>query len=60
MILHVILENPYCHKLSFCRNMESILIDIFLPKLNPFMVGLLYRPPNKPEFTDYQDNSLKK
>lgn len=60
MILHVILENPYRHKLNFCRNMESILIDIFLLKLNPFMVGLLYRPPNKPEFTDYQDNSLKK
>lgn len=60
MILHVILENPYRHKLNFCRNMESILIDIFLLKLNPFMVGLLYRSPKKPEFTDYQDNSLKK
>ena len=33
---------PYNHETSFCRNIESIFIDIFLPKLKPILVGVLH------------------
>ena len=32
----------YNHKTSFCRNIESIFIDIFLPKSKPILVGVLF------------------
>ena len=49
----------YNHKTSFCRNIESIFIDIFLPKSKPILVGVLYRPPDKPDFIEHLNNSLK-
>ena len=49
----------YNHKKSFCRNIESIFIDIFLPKSKPILVGVLYRPPDKLDFIEHLNNSLK-
>ena len=41
-------EHNYKH--SFCKNTESILTNIFLPKTKPVLVGILYRPPDKNDF----------
>ena len=49
----------YNHKTSFCRNIESIFIDIFLPKSKPILVGVLYQPSDKPDFIEHLNNSLK-
>ena len=49
----------YNHKTSFCRNIESILIDIFLPKSKPILLGVLYRTPDKSDFIEHLNNSLK-
>ena len=49
----------YNHKTSFCRNIESIFIDIFLSKSKPILVGVLYRPSDKPDFIEHLNNSLK-
>ena len=38
------------YKEKFCKTTESILIDIFLPKTKPILVGTLYRPPDKNDF----------
>ena len=40
----------YNHKTSFCCDIESIFIGIFLPKSKPVLVGVLYRPPGKTDF----------
>ena len=45
--------------LNFCCKIETILIGIFLPKSKPILVRKLHLPPNKPEFIEYFDNSLK-
>ena len=49
----------YNYKSSFFPNIKSIFIDIFFPKSKPISVDVLYRPPDKPRFTEYLDNSLK-
>ena len=49
----------YNHKTSFCRGTESISIDIFLTKSKLILVGVLYRPPNKPDFIEHVKNYLK-
>ena len=54
--LHVILKN---YKSSLCPNIESIFIDIFLPKSKPISVGVLHRLSDKPRLTEYLDYSLK-
>ena len=36
----------YSYKDNFCSNTESIFFDIFLPKSQPILVGILYRPPD--------------
>ena len=48
----------YNLKEKFCPNTESIFVDIFLPKSKPILVGILYRPPDKPEFLDYFNECL--
>ena len=40
----------YNYKDNFCKNTESIFIDIFLPKTKPILIGILYRPPDKNDF----------
>ena len=35
---------------NFCKNTESIFIDIFLPKTKPILIGILYRTPDKNDF----------
>ena len=40
----------YYYKHNFCKNAESIFIGIFLPKIKPVLVGILYRPPDKNGF----------
>ena len=49
----------YNHKTSFCRNIESIFTDIFSPKSKPFLIGVLYRPPENPYLIEHLNNSLK-
>ena len=51
MELHVILENHYLKLKAF--------IYKFLPKLKPYLVGMLYRPCDKLEFIEHLDNSFK-
>ena len=43
----------------FCRNIESCFIDIFLLMSKSILVGVLYRPPDKPDFMELRKNSLK-
>ena len=40
----------YNYRDNFCKNTESIFIDIFLPKTKPILIGILYRPPDKNDF----------
>ena len=49
----------YNHKTNFCRKIESIFIDIFLPKSKSVLVGVLYWPPDKLDFLEHLNNSLK-
>ena len=48
----------YDQKSSFCPNIESIFIEIFLPKSKPVLIGVLHRASGKPNFTEYLDNSF--
>ena len=52
-------SQSYNHETSFCRNTESIFIDIFLTKSKPILVGSLYRPFDKLDFIEHLNNSLK-
>ena len=49
----------YNHNTRFFRNIETIFIDISLPKSKPILVGVLHRPPEKPDFIEHLNNSLK-
>ena len=40
----------YNYRDNFCKNTESIFMDIFLPKTKPILIGILYRPPDKNNF----------
>ena len=40
----------YNYRDNFCKNTESIFIDIFLPKTKTILIGILYRPPDKNDF----------
>ena len=40
----------YNYRDNFCKNTESIFIDIFLPKTKPILIGSLYRLPDKNDF----------
>ena len=50
-------SRSYNHKTNFCRNTESILIDIFLPKSKPNLVGALYQPADKCDIIEHLNNS---
>ena len=49
----------YSDEPNICRGLKNILVNVFLPKSKPFLVGVLYRPSSKPEFIEYLDNFLK-
>ena len=55
--LHVILKYHYLIIISL--HIESICIDIFLPKSMPILVGVLYRLLGNLRFMVYLDKSLK-
>ena len=40
----------YNYRDNFCKNIESIFIDIFLPKTKPILIRILCRPPDKNDF----------
>ena len=40
-------SSAYNYRDNFCKNTESIFIDIFLPKIKPILIGILYRPQTK-------------
>ena len=42
----------YNHKTIFNNGVESIFVDILLPKTKPFTVGIFYRPPDKSKFIE--------
>ena len=42
----------YNQKPNFCINAESIFIEIFLPRSKPFLIGMLYRSPDKYDFAN--------
>ena len=54
---HIRKSPSYNHKTNFCRNTESILIDIFLPKSKPNLVGVLYQPADKSDIIEHLNNS---
>ena len=43
----------------FVLTLKAFLQAFFLLKSKPILVGLLHRPPDKPEFIEYLDNSKK-
>ena len=49
----------YNHKSTFCGHTKTIFINIFLPKSKSILVAMLHWPPNKLEFIERLDNSLK-
>ena len=49
----------YSNEPNFCGDIERVFIDIFLPKSKPILVEVLCQPPNKPEFIEHLDKSLK-
>ena len=42
----------YNQKTIFNNGVESIFVDIHLPKTKPFTVGIFYRPPDKSKFIE--------
>ena len=40
---------------SFCSNIESVLVDIYLPKSKQNLLGI-YKLPNKPDFVKHINN----
>ena len=38
------------YKDNFCKSTESIFVNIFLPKMEPMLVGILYRPSDENDF----------
>ena len=40
------------------QDLESLWVNIFLPKTKPIQVGVCYRPPNQTNFTDLLENQL--
>ena len=42
----------YNQKTIFNNGVESIFVDIHLPKTKPFTVGIFYRPPDKAKFIE--------
>ena len=47
------------YKSSFCPNIKSIFIGIFLPKSKFILVDVLYRTLDKPRFIQHLDKSFK-
>ena len=43
----------YSYKDSFCSSIESVFVDIYLPKSKPILLGILYRPPYKSDFVKH-------
>ena len=50
VILKKILAYNYKH--NFCKNTESIFIDIFLPKTKSILASILCRPPDQNDFVN--------
>ena len=48
----------YNQKPNFCINTESILIEIFLPRTKPVLIGILYRPTDKYDFVNCQERTF--
>ena len=48
----------YNRKPNFCINTENILIEIFLPKSKPVLIGILYRPPDKYDFVNHLERKF--
>ena len=46
----------YSYKDSFCSNIKSIFVDIYLSKSKSILLGILYRPPDKSDFVKYINN----
>ena len=55
------IRSPYLTIISqvFLHNIESIFIVMFLPKSKSILVGVLYRPFDKPNFIQHVNNFLK-
>ena len=41
---------PYNVRGTLLDEIENIFVDIMLPKINPILVGVVYRPPDKSDF----------
>ena len=48
----------YNRKSNFCINTENILIEIFLPKSKPVLIGILYRLPDKYDFVNHLERKF--
>ena len=47
----------YVQKSFFPREIENIFIEILLPKTEPLIVGIIYRPPNQSNFDKLDTNT---
>ena len=43
---------------SISENIENVVLDILLPKLKPYTVGIICRPPNQADFVDHFKDSV--
>ena len=46
----------YSHKDIFCNNIKRSFVDIYLPKSQPILLGISYRPPSKSDFVKHINN----
>lgn len=49
----------YGYRINMCLNTESTFIEIYLPKSKPFIVAILYRPPDKMDIVTSLDQTFK-
>ena len=45
---------------DFSSEIENIFLDIFLPKTNPMLIGILYRPPDQSGVLDKLSTAISK
>ena len=48
----------YTYKAKIFLNAETIIIKVYLPKTEPFIAGIIYRPPDKVDFVNCLDQII--
>ena len=48
----------YNRKPNYCNNTESMFIEILLTKSKPVLIDILYRPPDRNDFVNFQERTF--